>query len=285
MTDTRRRWLTYEPAVIDATFYVDEVATAATGSVSVTVTEKDGTAVVGPVIASAGTGTGNYKTTVNAQTDPKVLVATWTATVAGVARTLVTEHEIVGAHLFSLADLRVLPGMEDVVRFPDSKLREMRDEVTDLFNDYTNTAFGATWYSETFDGNSEKTLELTKFPVMRLYRVTIGGTTQTISSWTVDSVGRVLTDKTLTAATYGQNVVFQYIYGEPRVPRDVRRASRILARTWLLGDKSSIPDRARMMQTDMGQFVLSTAGDDYPTGIPDVDAVLNRYSKRIPGFA
>jgi hypothetical protein len=79
--------------------------------------------------------------------------------------------------------------------------------------------------------------------------------------------------------------VVRYTYGMPRPPADVKRAALLLAQNWLLSVESNIPDRARMMTTSWATFQLSSAGEEYPTGYPEIDSVLNRRGYRsVPSF-
>jgi len=77
-------------------------------------------------------------------------------------------------------------------------------------------------------------------------------------------------------------------YGFTTVPDDIKRAGLLRLRWLLVSERSSIPDRATSYQpADGGTYLLATPGRaGYETGIPDVDAVLDRYRHRIiEGFA
>jgi len=85
--------------------------------------------------------------------------------------------------------------------------------------------------------------------------------------------------------TDAANVVVEYTYGYDAPPADLRQAFLTYCRYLLLDTRSRIPDRASVMSTDMGTFQLVTAGFRRPTGLPEVDAVLNDYDQRLPGVA
>lgn len=77
-----------------------------------------------------------------------------------------------------------------------------------------------------------------------------------------------------------ENVVLEYVHGENLPPPDMKRAALKLARHMLLEDTSRTPDNAKSLQTDVGQFELGTAsGWQRPTGLPYVDAVIERYGE------
>jgi hypothetical protein len=63
----------------------------------------------------------------------------------------------------------------------------------------------------------------------------------------------------------------------------IRQAALILAKTWLTGQRSPIDDRATTFaSTDGGTYALAVPGRNGSTfGIPDVDAVIDRYDLRV----
>lgn len=267
------------------TFYVGETAVDADGDVvTVEVTDPYGVVVAGGA-ALDEVETGTYSFLVPAVSDPTELSVTWTGDFSGDEQTVVQAYTVVGKFLFALADLRAMDGLEDTSDYPTAKLVEIRDQVTDLFVSYCRTAWGETYMRETFDGDRSNYVLLNYLPVVRLLRADKSGVEETITDWTVDDSGYLETDTGTFFASGRRNYVVDYIFGRPSVPGDVHRAALKLARAWLLAGDSSIPDRARMMTTEWGTFQLTNATADFPTGMPEVDAVLNRYSYRLPGFA
>jgi hypothetical protein len=89
------------------TITTDEGTVDADGTVTVTVTRLGGATVsTGPASHSGDADSGKYTYTIAPQTAPDLLTLTWVCTVGGIATTLVTYVEVIGAHYFSLYDLR-----------------------------------------------------------------------------------------------------------------------------------------------------------------------------------
>jgi hypothetical protein len=85
-----------------------------------------------------------------------------------------------------------------------------------------------------------------------------------------------------------------YVYGLSVVPADLKRAALARIRYRLNLERSGIPDRALTMTVaDGGTFEMAPparqqanqAGHMSGTGMPEVDAVLARYSMRATGVA
>ena len=60
----------------------------------------------------------------------------------------------------------------------------------------------------------------------------------------------------------------------------VAQAAMLLAREYLV--RSVLSSRATVESTDVGFFRVSVAGRDRPTGIPEVDAVIERFGRSRP---
>ncbi|MFQ5502957.1 MAG: hypothetical protein ACE5EQ_11770, partial [Phycisphaerae bacterium] len=76
------------------------------------------------------------------------------------------------------------------------------------------------------------------------------------------------------------NCVVEYAHGYSRVPPPIRRAALIVLRNSVTTD---ISDRFLSLSTEAG--VIRQADPNRPGnwyGIPEVDAVLNRYMHRVP---
>lgn len=252
------------------TFYIGETPMDADGDVDVVVTDFFDAAIL-TTVATNETGTGNYSVELPAQSSVKVLRVAWSGTFQGDDQEVIQEYEIVGDFLFSLAELRAQDGLDDDTVYPTSALVTVRDDVTDLINEFTGTAFGETWSYERTRARSND-LILARRPIRSLLSVTDADGILDIDAWYWSSNGII------EATTYvDRDALVQYAYGKVGVPGDLRRAALRLARHWLLSNPSSIPDRARMMTTQWGTYQLTTASEDHPTGLPDVDATLIRY--------
>src|SRR6266542_4321437 len=98
--------------VLSHTFYVDETATSATGSVTYSIKRLDGTVVTSGTAAGPIT-TGVYTVTVPAQATLDVLTVDWTGVVAFATVTARDIVEFVGGFIFGLAEVRALTPVLD----------------------------------------------------------------------------------------------------------------------------------------------------------------------------
>lgn len=259
------------------------------GTVTVSVTDSSGATVAsGP---ATGGGTGVYTFAVGAQAALGPLTVTWT----GTSLSQVTFTEVVGAPLFNLPDLRAAdPAFSDQTKFPTAALSAARDAVTDEFNRICGRSFiprGAT--STTWLDNTGFVL-LPDADVYKLKTVSIDGVTQDVTTLTLDPVGVItglpplqamnlqqVWDGSIGSAAPGPGkTVVTYEYGWQGLPDDLYRAAIQRARFILAAFASGIPDRATsFVATEGGSFTLATPGSGiWQTGIPDVDAVLARYT-------
>ncbi len=267
----------------------EETATDATGNVTVTVEREDGTSLTGGTIGSNNGTTGEYDFALTAAThldELDELKITWTATVDSRTITEIDYVNVVGGRYFTLTSLRSEPGLSNMTTFTNQELKDARDIAEDFIEQYCEHAWVPSYSRYVFDGNGGDFVLLPKISSRRIIAATISGTAQTTSSWSVDDGGRIITDGTrfTQAIPAGQNCVIKYEWGEQYAPLDLQRAARKLARHLLLDNESSIPDRARLMQTEWAMFHLDTASEDKPTGMPEVDSVLMRYRAEQPGW-
>ena len=277
--------------VITKTFYAadEETATDATGDVTGAISREDGTALTGATIATNNGNTGQYDLSLTAAahlTRVDVLTVTWTATVAGRAVSETDYVAVVGGRYFTVADLRSQRGLGSTSSFPAEDLIAARDVAEGWIENYCRHAWVASYAREVFDGDSSSRVQLNHLDIIELISVSIDGTSQDLTDWTVNDSGRLLTDGAIftIASPAGHNVEVQYKWGKQLTPPDLSRAARDLAKHILLTVDSSIPDRARMMQTEWGLFHLDKASEDHPTGIPEIDAVIKRYARARPDW-
>ena len=82
------------------------------------------------------------------------------------------------------------------------------------------------------------------------------------------------------------NVIIEYVAGRQGMPLDLKLALTKYVRYLILNTNGRIPDRATSMTTEFGTFRVGQADAwDHPTGLSEVDAVLERYGLRSPVFA
>lgn len=280
------------PATLAASFVIDETPVDA-GDVTVTVTNAAGVTVsTGPAVQTA---VGEYSYALPAQSTLGQLTAVWTG-----AATVTTYPEVVGGQLISLADLRASDKQfADTSRWPTAALAAARDEVTAEFARITGRSFILRGGSFTDVIDQTGSILLPDVDIQSIDSATLDGTAVDVTTLKADRTGLLTGVPTPSGSQLGQFwdgaisslipapgiFTVAYTYGFRVVPEDVYRAAIIRARWVLASDTSGIPDRATSYQAEQGgTYTLATAGSGpWQTGIPDVDAVLTRYTIRSKG--
>lgn len=117
-------------ATLTHTFTVGEIPTDSTTTVTVAVTDANGSAVTSGNATSAGTGTGQYTFALPPQSQLAALTVAWSATISGAAVVETDYVEIVGGFIFSLAEARASdPVLADANRYTSAMLVAARQEV------------------------------------------------------------------------------------------------------------------------------------------------------------
>ena len=215
------------PATLEVTFYADGTP-AADSPVTVGVTRADGTDLVPPGTATTPGGTGVYRFALTQAHTAELnrLKATWT----GATQTHRTWAEVVGAHLYTIADARayVLAGKTPLAATPQADLTSVRAEVTDDFADRGPVSVER-FVRETHDGDNGCALPLREGLPLKVLSVTIDGVAQALTGDFFLRPGAVLERKRggWFPATQPQNITVEYVHGYPRVPPAIRRAALI----------------------------------------------------------
>jgi hypothetical protein len=273
------RILQSTPGTLSQQWYEDGAAVNP-GTVTVGITRADGTDLVASGAGTTGSGssarTYSLTTTHTALLDS--LTVTWTSTLKG---TLVSRVEVVGGFLFSISDARAIAPLNNAVTYSTESIADMRTTVETAIENACGVAFVPRYTHETVSGNGSREIMLR--PVPRVIRsVTADGSAFSAGDLALISMG-------ITGSMYssGQswaagtnNVVVGYEHGYGVVPPEVKRAALILAKMWLVGQRSPIDDRAATFNaTEGGTYSLVVPGRNGSYfGQPDVDAVIDRYS-------
>jgi hypothetical protein len=267
------RFLSGRAIPLTHTFLDDETALVVP-AVTVTVRDANGATVYTTSATSSGT---TWSVTVPMQTQG-VYTASW---VAGTTATDTEAFEVVGGFLFSIPEARKSDvDLTDTVRFPTADIRHYREVVEDEFERITGRSFVPRTARVEVEADDTSSLFLGYFDVSALAAVEGPSGPVDIAGWAVDSAGSVRAPYVLTD---GDRYTVTFVYGFPQVPEDVKRAGLLRLRSLLTAERSGIPDRATaFVAAEGGNFTLATAGrNGYETGLPDVDAVLKRYTYRI----
>lgn len=262
-----------------ATLEVTFSAGNADADVDVTVRGENGTTVTSGV--ASATGGGHYTFPVNPLSQLNRLDVEWAGEWGGVAQSIVTEAEVVSAHLFTLAEARAYRDQQlaDDVTYPDDDIRHARDRITDAFQVVCGVAFFPRYEREVVDGRGGRRIWLPHKRPLSLISATVDGVTLSspeLSEVILFRTGRI--ERTAGWTSGYQNVVIEYERGYRRIPEEVRRAALALVHYELVS--SEITDRMVSFANELGTVRLSTPGRYTPTGIPLVDSVLWRYDER-----
>jgi hypothetical protein len=167
-------------------------------------------------------------------------------------------------------------GVEDVGFYPDARLIEARRGFEDLFEEQVHQPWVPRYGIETFIGAGGLEAILAGAPPFAaVLGVTIDGVAQDPADYTVEPHGLVMSAGS--SFSVGATCAVAYEHGHPGPMGDIREAALTAIVARVLGDTSSIPERAISFQSEAGNFGLAIAGGDRPTGIPTVDAVISRY--------
>lgn len=274
------------PLTLTGVFYVGETATDPGGATAtVTVTRPDGTAIA-TAAATTRTGAGTFTYALAAQTNPTRLKALWTGTDG---RKVTTWVDVVGAVYAELVDIRALEGIFDnSVMYTTAVLELARAGAEAFIEDVTATAWVPRFARERHAGDATSCLVLDHVDPRQLISVTIDGiAVSDLSGFAFTAHGTLewsagtFTEPTST----GENVVIEYLHGKDEPPEDLRRACLRLIRHLVVATTSRFDERAISVSADGMVTQLATAGRKRPTGLPDVDAILARYTHRLPGLA
>lgn len=265
-------------------------AGAADGPVIATVRGEDGTVL--------GTGTAThdlvtlarYTFALAPQAELNRTTTTWAGTWGGIAQSLTTDAEVVGGHLFTVAEARAfgdkaLAGSE----YTDEDIRETRDRVTDDFQLACGVPFFPRFEHQFLDGPTvarglvggyTSKLWLPYKRPLRIVAVKTSGVAMSapdVAAIIVHPTGRL----ELTSGmwpTQSQSVEITWERGYRQVPEPVKRAALMVTHYELVN--SEVTDRMVSVANELGTVRLSVPGRQNPTGIPLVDSVLYRYDER-----
>lgn len=210
--------------------------------------------------------------------------AVWSVTIATQATSFRTSFEVIGKFIFSLAELRAFdPDLASTTKFPFEKLSAAREVAEETIEKLCGVAFRPRGRRATLDGSGSATLLLPDLYPTKLVSASIDAGSGAVVMSAADLADVVvyswgaLARKTRGIWTEGaRNVTVFYEYGLADPPEPVRRAAMMLARAALI--PGAAPDRATGVSSEAGDFRLTTANREGPTGIPEVDAVIEQYS-------
>lgn len=279
-------------ATLSRTFYLDEVATPATGSVSVSVTRLDGTLVQGPINATGPDAANAYSFTFQGSDVVDELVLTWSATVGGDAVVLDSDViEVAGAFYFGLAEARAIDSaLANTTKYPTALMVDARVATEDECELITGQAWVPRFRREYVSADQAGRLRLAKTMIRAIRAITVNGVAWSGSALTglgFSDTGMVYSDSGsfLPPRQQGRkNVLVEYEHGHDRPTPDILRGAKTRFKSIALSGKSALPDRAeRLVTVDAGTVFLASPAVD-KVGIPEVDAAYARAPSPRPGF-
>jgi hypothetical protein len=107
-----------------------------------------------------------------------------------------------------------------------------------------------------------------------VYSASLAGVAVDPTGWVLHRSGRV---DDITAALYPGVLAVSYEHGEDEPDAELYEAGITAMRSWLMTDSSGRASRQTLISNELGTVRLAQPGEKRPTGIPDVDAVLNRH--------
>lgn len=189
---------------------------------------------------------------------------------------------------FTTAELRALPDMSDAGKFPDARLVAAHAWIVAVIERECDTSFIPTVITETLNGPAYSDALFLSSPYV-----------QSVESVSVDSVAMPQVELDALLIQHGVlyqgggaywsnanrgNITVTYTAGySTTVPADLKEAALRAARNWLLTSDAwnGTDSRATSITNDYGNFAISVAGPDRPTGLPDVDATIMAWAKRV----
>lgn len=245
----------------------------ASSDVMVDITDAAGRAV-GTQITASSAGNGRYTFSLDPQAELCSLTMKWSGEWSGKAQAVRTYAEIVGGLLFPISELRQVGGersLKDEVKYSDEDLIAARGVTMDFFEKICGTSFVPRYMREILTRGETW---LSKKRIQRLISIKIGETEGDPAAYEFSSAGKLYLPST------SQSVEVEYVYGWPQVPGMVSHASKVYTRYLLV--TVDFTDRALSYQNELGIVRLSSPDEKYPTGLPAVDGVLNRYDATAP---
>jgi len=284
---------------VTETFSVDGTPTDLDSGVPTIVAKfPDGSALTpAPVASGAWTGrtVGQYRIVLDPQSEVTVLdPIAWTGNIGGKIQVLYSRVEWVGGLLFTLSDLRGLKvagstpfSTTATPLFTDQQIMDARAATLDEFEQILGFSPVPRHARSAVDGDGLWSVLLPHLKTHRLISVTVNGAAQQVGSYTLrrsgilEATSNYVASGTFTAGR--QNVVVEYVHGEPRVMGDggnvamLRAAMRLDPGISSTASSVTTPDGVSYSYDPAGQ--ITRGGVTRHFGVPAIDSWLQRWSQ------
>ncbi|MDH2425780.1 hypothetical protein [Sphaerisporangium sp. TRM90804] len=285
-------------ATLTHTFLMDEETPGESSTpVTVAITDAGGHPVASGTATGAG---GRYSFPVAAQAQLTHLTAAWSATIGGQPVLEADLVEVVGGFFFDLGVARASDAsLADTGKYPSADLAISRQEVEEECERICQRAFVPRYRRVILGGSGTPDLLLPDGGDEYVAGMLLRGVRTVRSASVAPRIGQTFVPLTvgqlaacavtvdgLLRRTDGGvwtegicNVLLEYEYGSDAPPADLRRASLLRLRSRANIHRSGVPDRAiSFTVAEGGTYRLSTPSASR-TGVPEVDAVYDRYSR------
>ncbi|CAB4218402.1 hypothetical protein UFOVP1608_26 [uncultured Caudovirales phage] len=258
-----------------------DVTVSITDSAELEVNTGTATAPVDPTV-----GVYTYVVPKTVTADLDTYTVEWTFTLDAVERTISTQFESVGGHLFEIADFRAVDSvLVDADAYPSAKIRQARVNAEQTIETAAHVAFVPRVSTRTLSGDNTTTLVVPDSHIRSIYSVSIDDVDLTEGEMLyveIEDSGIIKrTDGNLWTDGF-KNIVIRYEHGWDAPPERIRKAAMLLAYEALV--PSQLNPRATSQSTDLGEFRISVANMDKDrfTGIPEVDAAIMQFGSFRP---
>ena len=270
------------PTTLTERWYENDLQVDA-GAVTVGIVDAAGTVVVAPLTATTKAGSGattSYSYDLAIQTAVSRLTVTWTRTDTGAS--LSDEVEVVGWHLFTVAQTRAWDGavMASTTAYPLATILEERDRITDVLEHQIGFPPIQRYGSATLSGQGEDRIWLPTHRVVSVLATTVDGAAFDAGDLTdlrIDGA-TLIRDAGGVFACGDSNVDVHYCWGPDRPLADADRVGLFLLRDRLV--PADISPRVMSQSNELGvaQFALPSAR--FPFGLPVVDQWVKDHDER-----
>lgn len=267
-------------------------------SCTVVVTRASGTALASGSATKLSTGIWYYDLTVAQTLALDELQAVWTGADGSIRTTF---HPVCGSWFWSASTARAIdPSLADQSQYTDEDIQLKRLEVERECEAICDRAFVPRFRRITLDGSgtSELLLPVGDIRSIRSIQIYTRAGSSVYRALTEDQLASLVwergtplnpgdshirrTDNRAFDEGYG-NVVVEVEYGLDQPPEDLVRATLKRLRWSLNAATGRIPDRATSFTAENGQTFRLDLPGAYKTGQPEIDAVYQRYSRRMRG--
>lgn len=181
--------------------------------------------------------------------------------------------------------VRALDGVGDAYVYSDDAVLEGIAYAEALIDRYCGVPFEPKNLAVSLDPVARPQIFVGRPFLRTVVSCSISGVVQSVTGWVARSDGYVRRPSGTFAATSNavtDSVELVVTYGAAtETPTDIAWAARTIARQYLLDLTGRMPDRALSATSEFGTIQLAQpGGPGRPTGMPEVNAVLNRHIHR-----